>query len=100
MVKHIVFWTLEDGVGDRSAADSAAEIKVRLEALAGTIPGLLHIEVGIDIGRTGASADLALYSEFTDRAALDAYQAHPGHLAVAEFVNTVRRTRAVVDYEV
>jgi hypothetical protein len=39
MVKHIVMWKLRD------KAD-AGEIKGRLEALAGKIPGLLNIEVG------------------------------------------------------
>ena len=99
MVKHIVFWTLKSEAGGLTAQQNALEIKARLEALNGRIPGLLKLEVGIDFGRTDASADVALYSEFVDSAALDVYRLHPEHLAVADFIGAVRLTRALVDYE-
>lgn len=100
MIKHIVLWTLKPVSFGRSAQENALEIKSRLEALAEKIPGLTHLEVGIDFGRTDASADVALYCEFVDRAALDAYQVHPDHVAIAGFIGEARETRAVVDYEV
>ncbi|RPI08578.1 MAG: Dabb family protein [Zetaproteobacteria bacterium] len=99
MVKHIVLWTLKETAGGRTARENALEIQARLEALNGHIPGLLTLEVGIDFGRTASSADVALYAEFADRRALDAYQAHPDHAAAAEFVGRVRERRVVVDYE-
>ncbi len=77
MIKHIVFWTLHDEALGHSASDNAALVKSRLESLAGQIPGLLHIEVGLDISDSESSADVALYSEFEDLAALQAYQTHP-----------------------
>jgi hypothetical protein len=98
VVKHIVFWKLQPSAKGRSAEANALEIKSRLEALNGVIPGLVHLEVGIDFRRTEASADLALYSVFVDQEALDAYQEHPEHVAVAEFVGEVREARTVVDY--
>jgi hypothetical protein len=100
MIKHIVFWTLADEAEGRSAAENAAEIKTRLEGLLGRIPGLLDIEVGIDISRTEASADVALYSEFADADALEGYQTHPEHVAIADFIGKVRTARMLVDYEV
>jgi len=100
VVKHIVFWTLKESAVGRTAPENALEIKSRLEALNGRIPGLLELEVGIDFGRTDASADVALYSVFVDRDALDGYQAHPEHVAVADFVGEVRLERMVVDYEI
>ena len=96
MLKHIVLWTLKP----EAFPEGAREMKSRLEALNGRIAGLVHLEVGIDVSKTGDSADVALYSEFEDRAALDAYQTHPEHLRAAEFIAGVRQTRAVVDYEV
>ena len=42
---------------------------------------------------------LVIYSEFTDRAAQDAYQAHPKHLAIKPIVAALRESRAAVDYE-
>jgi hypothetical protein len=100
MIKHIVVWTLQETAGGRTAAENAQEMKARLEALRGLVDGLLLLEVGIDFSRTSSSADVALYSEFTDRAALAAYATHPDHVAVADFVNTVRVDRVVADYEV
>lgn len=100
MIKHIVFWTLQENALGHTAAENALEMKKRLEALAGLVPGMLHIEVGADFSCTPSSADVALYSEFADRAALAAYAAHPDHLAVADFINAVRVDRTVADYEV
>jgi quinol monooxygenase YgiN len=99
MVKHIVFWTLKEQADGATREENARRVKAALEGLAGHIPGLLEIEVGIDFSRSEASYDVALYSTFTDRAALDAYQAHPEHRAVADLIGRVREKRAVVDYE-
>ena len=100
MVKHIVFWTLKDSAEGRSAHQNAKEMKKRLEALNGRIPGLIKLEVGIDFGRTEASADVALYSELSDRNALNHYINHPEHVAVSDFVGKIRHDRTVVDYEI
>lgn len=99
MVKHIVFWKLKDQAEGASREENAREVKARLEALRGKIPGLLRLEVGIDFNRSDAAYDVALYSELVDRAALEAYQRHPEHVAVADFVGKVRSARAVVDYD-
>lgn len=100
MVKHIVLWTLKESAEGRSAHENALEMKAQLEALRGIVPGLLRLEVGIDFSRTESSADVALYSEFTDRQALAAYQVHPAHVAAAGFANSVRIQRIIADYEV
>lgn len=99
MVRHIVLWRLKESAGGRGKADNAAEIKRRLEGLNGKLPGLLKLEVGIDFSRGPESADVALYSEFESRAALDAYQVHPLHEAIKAFVTEARRERWLVDYE-
>jgi stress responsive alpha/beta barrel protein len=100
MVKHIVFWKLKDSANGRTREGNAAFIKSSLEGLLGVIPGLLHIEVGVDFSGTESSAHLALYSEFESRDALDAYQRHPAHKAVMPFIFEARSERRIVDYEV
>jgi len=92
MIKHIVMWKLRD------KAD-AAEIKARLEALQGEIPGLLHIEVGIDFLESEQSADLVLVAELADREALESYQNHPLHQAVIPLVKAAAIARTVADYD-
>jgi quinol monooxygenase YgiN len=98
MVKHIVFWRLKENAEGGTRAENAARMKRDLEALRGRIPGLLELEVGLDVERSPAAYDVALYSTFVDQAALDAYQKHPEHQAVAAFIGKVRSDRAVVDY--
>jgi hypothetical protein len=99
-VKHIVLWRLKENAGGVSREANARAVKERLEALRGRIPGLRHIEVGIDFERSPAAYDVALYSEFESRDALAAYQKHPEHLRVAELIASVRDARVLVDYEV
>jgi len=100
MVKHIVFWKLKDHALGRDKAANAALIRQELEALGGRIPGLLKIEVGVDFLRSESSSDVALYSEFESRAALDAYQAHPLHKAAGAAFKEALAERRSVDYEI
>jgi len=93
MVKHIVMWKLRDKA-------EAATIKVRLDALAGNIPGLLSIEVGIDFLESEQSADLVLIAELENRQALEVYQNHPEHQAVVPLIKAAAIARTAIDYEI
>lgn len=95
-VKHIVVWRLKD---QPSVADNAQRAKLLLEGLAGRIPGLRHIEVGINVVDDQNAADIVLYSEFDDRAALESYQRHPLHLEVVPHIKAMATERRSVDYE-
>jgi hypothetical protein len=99
MVKHIVMWRLYDEVDGVSKRESAVLIKKALEELQGKIPGLLHIEAGIDFSDSDQSADIVLYSELESREALEAYQLHPLHQAVVPLVKKYACERTVVDFE-
>lgn len=92
MVKHIVLWNLKDR---ETVAATAAEIKRQLEALTGVVPGLHSAVVGVGFD----GFDVALISEHDDRAALDAYQVHPAHCAVKEYIQKVAAERASCDFE-
>ena len=99
MIVHIVFWRLHDTAIGRSKRDNAREIKSRLEALRSVFPGLRRLDVGINFAGTEQSSDIALYTEFDSREALDAYQVHPAHQDFAAFLGPLRSERRVVDYE-
>ncbi len=94
MVKHIVFYTLKDGV-DKTAA--VAKIASVLEPLVGQIPGLRHLEIRACYQ---GGMDYALYSEFDSREALAAYTVHPLHLAAKEHFWNDLDTRVSADYDV
>jgi hypothetical protein len=86
MVKHLVFWRLKGNALGATKAENALRIKREAEALSDVVPGVRHLEVGIDIEGSSAAWDIALYSEFDSREALDAYQAHPEHIKVRDLV--------------
>lgn len=97
MVKHIVMWNL---VGDTPAAKSAAidQLRRSFASLRGRIPGLLHLEIGVDSSGVNYACDVVLYSEFESQAALDAYGLHPEHLRVKRELEGLRIARHQVDY--
>lgn len=97
MIRHIVFWNLKE----ENKAETALKIKQDLEALKGKIPGLLHIEVGINSPDAPQDNwDVVLNSDFENIDALNAYQVHPLHKEAAVFIGSVRTARACVDYEI
>jgi hypothetical protein len=100
VIVHIVFWKLhETGANGKSREENALEMRRRFAALMGVIPGLLKVETGIDLLRTGDSVDVCLYTEFESMAALEAYNPHPAHKEIIAFLKDVRYERRVIDYE-
>ncbi|PHM19721.1 MAG: stress responsive protein [Curvibacter sp. PD_MW3] len=99
MIRHIVMWNVR---GDTPAekARGIAQLQRSFEGLRGRIPGLLHLEIGVDVSRIDYACDVVLYSEFESQAALDAYGTHPEHLRVKDEVAELRIARHQVDYVV
>lgn len=93
MVKHIVVYTLKEGVDPDAAVSLIAST---LEPLVGKIPGLRHME----IRRCYAGVDYALYSEFDTAEDLQNYQVHPLHLEAKSQFQHLLQTRVLADYEV
>lgn len=99
MIKHIVMWNVR-GTTTAEKAECANLLKRSFESLRGRIPGLLHLEIGIDASRIDYACDVVLYSEFETQAALDAYAVHPEHLRVKSELAELRTARHQVDYEI
>ena len=94
MIKHIVLYTLKEGV-DKDRA--VAIIKESLEPLVGVIPGLTHMEIR---RAYQGGMDYALYSEFESREALAAYATHPLHEEAKGHFFPMLSSRVAADYEV
>ena len=92
MVKHIVLYTLKEGVEKES---TIAMIGSLLEPLVGKIPGLLHME----IRKAYRGMDYALYSEFESREALENYANHPLHLEAKHHFFHLLDNRVCADYD-
>jgi antibiotic biosynthesis monooxygenase (ABM) superfamily enzyme len=99
MIKHIVMWKLKDHAEGADRAANAAEMKRRLDACAGIVPGMLTFEVALAQPGLEATYDVVLYSEFAGKEALEAYAQHPTHQAVVPFIGAVREARQCMDYE-
>ena len=93
MVKHIVLFTVKEGEDKDQVAKITASV---LEPLAGKIQGLNHVEVR----RTYAGADIALYCELDSREAMDAYAVHPLHEEAKTHFFHLLSGRVAADYEV
>ena len=100
MIKHIILWKLKNFAEGATKQQNALKVKAMLEDMRGKIPGMLKLEVGLNFETSDSACDISLYSEFTSREALDAYQIHPEHMKVKNFLPLVRTERRVVDYEV
>ena len=92
MFKHIILFKF------REKAD-ANKAKLMLEALVGKVPTLRSMEAGVNILDTYRSWDLSLIATFDDKAGYEAYDEHPEHLKVREFIKGARLESAAVDYE-
>jgi hypothetical protein len=97
MIKHIVMWNVR-GDSPEEKRRSALFLKHRFEGLAGQIPGLRRLEIGIDMSGVDYACDVVLYSEFDDQQSLQAYATHPEHLRVREELGDLRVARYQVDY--
>ena len=99
MVKHIVMWKVKDGANGLSKQQILDKMKSRLTALVPIIKEIRKMEVGFNFFDSPAAWDIALYTEFDSKDALNTYQVHPDHVALKDFVLSVTESRAVVDYE-
>ena len=99
MIRHIVMWNVR-GDTPVEKAQAIERLQNSFESLRGQIPGLLHLEIGVDSSRIDYACDVVLYSEFESQAALDAYGSHPEHLRVKRELADLRTARHQVDYAV
>ena len=99
MIKHIVFWRLNETAYGNNKQANAQFLKEKLLAMLGKVDGLLKIEVGFDFSNEKDSCDVVLYSEFDTKKALYKYQTHPEHQAIKKWLGEVRFERRVIDYE-
>ena len=92
MVKHIVLYTLKEGVDKKEAVKLIESVLV---PMVGKIPGLNHLEVKLAFN----GMDYALYSEFESREALEAYAVHPLHQEAKTHFFHLLDSRVAADYE-
>lgn len=96
-IKHIVMWNLR-GETAQEKSRAIELVRSKFEGLRGRIPGLLHLEVGVDSSGVDYACDVVLYSIFENQESLAAYATHPEHLRVRDELGNLRISRHQVDY--
>ncbi len=94
MITHIVLLKLVHNTGE-----IVEEARKVLDGMAGKIPQLRHLEVGVNLIHSYRSYDLALVAKFDSLEDLQAYQNHPVHVEVVKYLQGVRQSTVTVDYE-
>ena len=97
MIRHIVTWSLLPAEDATEREARLETIRSRLTAMVGEAPGLVHMEV-YTAPLAGSNAGLSLIADFTDEAALAAYQAWPPHVEVAQtLIRPIAASRLCLD---
>jgi hypothetical protein len=99
MIRHIVMWNVRGSTPEEKRG-SIDLVRSAFHGLRGHVPGLVHLEIGVDASQVDYACDVVLYSEFESQAALEAYANNPEHLRVRDELVGIRIERHQVDYEV
>jgi len=94
MLTHIVCWKYRPETTEAERQDHVA----RLRALPDLIPNIISFNVGSDILHLERSFDTGLVAVYPDRVALDHYNDHPDHQAVAALGRQIAEKVVSVDF--
>ena len=98
MIKHIVtFKILGQDLEDKK--NKVLELKRRLDELKDKIKEIKFLETGINFSDRPVAHDLILITEFDSIEGLNIYRDHPDHQEVVQYINTIKDSIVVVDYE-
>lgn len=92
MVKHIVLWTFKKNV---DAEKTYQDLRTLFASFVSKVPDM----VSFNIYRGFRGYDICLESVHKNKAALEAYQSFPDHVAAKEIVKSNRELRASCDFE-
>lgn len=97
MVRHIALFRWNAEV----TAEREQQLVERLTELGDLIPGVVHYDIGRDVGLNDGNFDFAVVADFASADAYVVYRDHPAHQAViAECIAPIREHRASVQFEV
>lgn len=94
MITHIILVKLNNS--NEEAIDS---MKNKLLGMKGKIECLKDLSVGVDFVHAEISYDIAMVAQFDSKEDLNAYIAHPVHIEVGKYIETVQAKVVAVDYE-
>lgn len=93
MVTHVVTFKLAE-----ASPDHLAHCRGRIEGLMGLVPALRSMTVGCNVVASPQAHDLVLIATFDDLEGLQAYQEHPRHQEVGQYLRSAATAVACVDF--
>ena len=96
MIRHIVFFKMNESTGGGETRGLAEDLKALKSATGGLMKECV---VGFDVVHAENSYDLALNSLFDNLADLEKYRVHPEHVKVVEKIKKLCSSTAKIDYE-
>lgn len=94
MIKHIVMYKLKN-----PTAENLQKMVDAFMSMDGKIDILKSVKAGYDIVKSARSFDVVLECVFESNEDMQAYQIHPVHIPVKEFVGSLVEKSHSVDYE-
>ena len=98
MIKHIVFWKINQGGTETDREATVNAFRQKTEYLQTIIPEIKDAKVGHNLNG-GSNFHVCIDSVFEDLDSLNRYINNPEHLKVRAFMNTVSYDKTVFDYE-
>ena len=95
MIRHVVMIKFKPEI----ATDDRMQVLARLHALPEQIDLLRIWSFGLDQMHLPRSYDLAVVADFTSLDEVRAYRAHPAHIEMAAFIDTLTEHIHSVDFE-
>lgn len=93
MFTHVVFFKLNE-----RTPENAQKLREALLSMAGKIPQIKHMEVGVNVVPSERAFDVVLFQHFDSLEEMQVYQAHPDHQEVLKTIRSVTASSASVDY--
>jgi hypothetical protein len=99
MYKHLVLWKLKPQANGRKKDENATRVKEKIEGLKNTIPEIIFLDIGINIGGYGASFyDVGMYITFKNENAFLKYITYESHNEAVAFIQSVMEAEEIVDF--
>ena len=97
MVKHIVFWKINENGTEEDRRKNVQLFVQKTEYLKSIIPQIKEAKVGYNVNE-GDVFHVCIDSVFESLEDLETYINHPEHLKVREFMNSISYDKTVFDY--
>ena len=97
MVKHIVFWKINENGTQEDRQETGRIFAEKTEYLKTIIPQIKEARVGLSYNG-GDAFHICIDSVFESDQDLQIYINHPEHLKVRQFMNSVSYDKTVFDY--